>query len=119
MDYLSDVEKSQIEKFVGNVKMFEAVRKVLLAGIYENGVLKADQPHDASKNFALTQVFTALINGHPISDEDIGQNIRAQAAGIRLIETGFKKLSDLKEVADAETEAKNGGKKGKEPNRAL
>lgn len=99
MDYLSDQEKSQIEKFVGNKKMFEAVRKVLLAGIYENGVLKPGEDHDPSKNFALTQVFTALIHGHPISDEDIGQNIRAQAAGIRLVETGFKKLVDLKETA--------------------
>lgn len=108
IQYLSDQEKAQIEKFVGNRMQFEAVRKVLLAGIYFNGVLVPGEAHDPSMNFALTQVFTALINGHPVSDADIGENIRAQAAGIRLVETGFKKLSEI------ETKKEEGGKgKGK------
>lgn len=112
--YLSDKEKIEIEKFVGNKVQFEAVRKILLAGIYFNGVIVPDEPHDPSMNFALTQVFTALINGHPIDDKDIGENIRAQAAGIRLVETGFKKLSEV------ETDKKEDGGKGKpKGNRAV
>ena len=112
--YLSAKEKNEIEKFVKNKAQFEAVRKVLLAGIYYNGVIVPDEPHDPSMNFALTQAFTAIIHGHPISNADIGENVRAQAAGIRLIETGFKKLEDVE--VKPEEDGKGKGEKG---NRAL
>ena len=51
------------------------------AGIYQNGVMAPGEPHNPAQNFALAQVFKAINAQLPISDEELGQNIRAQGAG--------------------------------------
>jgi hypothetical protein len=92
---LNDKEKSEIEKFCANETLKEAVRKVLLAGIYENGVLKEGQKADPSKNFALYEAFMST-NGAPITDAELGQVIRAKAWGIKAVEMAFAELDNIK-----------------------
>lgn len=89
---LSDIEKQKIESFCADEIMFEAVKKVLLAGIYDNGVLEEGKPAEPRKNFALSLV----LGGGEFTDEHIGRVLRAQGEGIRTVETGFTKLKEVK-----------------------
>lgn len=95
---LNDQERAKIELFVADELLFEAVRKVVLFGIYGNGVMEPGVKHDPSQNFALAQVFRALNQGLPISDDELGQNLRAQAAGIKLLEVAFGQLENIQEL---------------------
>lgn len=90
MDYLSDIEKAELNKFATNKVMFEAVKKVLLAGIYQNGVLKAGEKAEPLKNFALGLAFKP-----GISNEMLGADLRACAEGINTVELGFKKICEI------------------------
>lgn len=102
---LNDKEKSEIEKFWANDTLREAVRKVLLAGIYENGVLKEGKKADPSKNFALYEAFQST-QGAPITDAELGQVIRAKAWGIRTVEMAFAELENTKLQVPAPTKPK-------------
>ena len=116
MTYLNDAEKAKIEAFVSDKSMFEAVRKVLLAGIYFNGVLKPGEAHNPANNFALSLPFAVSVEGGQMSAQQLGEHVAAQVAGIRLIETGMKELG---KIAD-EKAGKTGGDSGKGgKNRAL
>ena len=91
MDYLSDNEKKQIETFIQNETMREAVKKVLLAGLYDNGVMKPGKPAQATRNHAF-----GLVSQSPdIENEILGQDLRAVWQGLCLVENGFNKLSEF------------------------
>ena len=108
MDYLNDIEKAEVEKFVENKTMLEAVRKVLLAGIYFNGVLEKGKPADARKNFILAQLTQPIMENAPI--EEFGHYAKSLVNGVKLIETGFADLEKFK-VVEPETKPKvNRGK---------
>lgn len=92
---LTDLEKDKIGSFVGDPVMFEAVRKVLLAGIYYNGTLKPGEAADPSKNFALQFAFQIDIQGVAITDQMLGEQVKSEVRGIRLLEAGFDKLKKL------------------------
>lgn len=91
-EYLSDIEQEKISAFNADPILKEAIKKTLLAGIYSNGVLKPGQPAEPRKNWALS---FGAIERH-VSDEEIGQNVRAYAWGINAIEAAFQKLDDIK-----------------------
>lgn len=92
---LNEIEKSEIEKFVANKTMFEAVRKVLLQGIYFEGVLKDGQKAMPLKNFTMELANSSANVQGMISDEALGQNLRAKWEGIRTVEIGFKELEQM------------------------
>ena len=76
--------------------MAEAVRKVLLAPVYTNGVLVPGTPADPLKNFALT-LSMEMENekmGGVVPNEVLGADLRAATKAVRMIEMGFKKLKD-------------------------
>lgn len=91
MDYLSDNEKQQLEIFVQSETMREAVKKVLLAGLYDNGVLKPDKPVESLRNGA----FGTVSQNPDASNELLGADIRALWQGLQAIERGFQKLSEF------------------------
>lgn len=93
MKYLSDLEIVKIETFMADTVMAEAVRKVLLSGIYEHGVVKAGQKHDPLQNGALA--LAALSTNNPIPDEQLGQHIRGVWAGLNALENAFRSLSNI------------------------
>lgn len=92
MEILNDLEKAKIATFVDDKVMLEAVRKVLLAGLFNNGTMKPGENFEPTKNFALSLVYQAQ---GTLDDATIGAQLRADAEAIRIVENGFKKLAEL------------------------
>jgi hypothetical protein len=106
--FLNEEEVLLIEGFNKNEKLSEAVRKVLLAGIYSHGVIEAGGKHDPLQNGAFSLVSLAPTN--PIPDEIIGQQLRAQWAGINALHNAFNELKKIKSTkAENEAPAENEG----------
>lgn len=99
---LSDHEKQSIEAFCNNKVMYNAVKKVILSGIYEQGTLKKDEEPNPLENAAFHLASLSVQN--PILDEILGQHIRGMFAGINSLEIGFKKLESFKQVKKGKPE---------------
>lgn len=93
-EFLSELEIAKIEQFVKDEVLFEAVKKVMLASIYTHGVNIPDKKSDPLKNGAFSMV--SLSTNNPIPDEVIGQQLRAQWAGVNALENAMKELKNLK-----------------------
>lgn len=91
--FLNEIEKTELQTFASNPTMLEAVRKVVLAGVYFNGTLAPGQPAQARRNFALSN---PMAKGTEMTDEQLGQAVRAQAEGVRMVEVGFAEIEKLK-----------------------
>ena len=102
MSYLSDHEKQSIEAFCNNKAMFNAVKKVILSGIYEQGTLKEDEEPSPLENMAFH--LASLSTKNPIPDEQLGQHIRGMWNGVNALEIGFKKLETFKQVKKGKPE---------------
>ncbi len=89
--YLSDIEKKKLESFNEDEVMKEAVRKVLLEGVYYNGTLKPDEKADPLTNFALT--FHHKGSQIPQTDEDIGRELRAWSWALDTLESAFEEIA--------------------------
>ena len=92
--YLTDLQIAKIDAFVQDEVMFEAVRKVLLAGIYSHGTLQHGQTHDPLINGAFS--LASLSPKNPIPDEILGQQLRAQWAGINALKNAIDELKTIK-----------------------
>lgn len=91
--YLNDNEKAAIQVFYESDVMREAVKKVLLANLYE-ATLEPGKGTDPLKNLALVFVSQNL----EAEDAKIGANLRALYHGINALEIGFNRLKDIKGV---------------------
>ena len=89
-NFLNDAEISKLKAFANDKGMVEAVKKVLLNGIYENGTLKPGAKANPTRNFALQ-----FNIGSEISNERLGEVLRANTQGISLVELGFKEIEGL------------------------
>ena len=103
LEYLSDIEKAKIAVFNEDTVLYNAVKKVLLESIYNNGVLRKDCPPDPSKNAAMG---LARISGQVLqtgqvipfyTNEQLGEDLRAMAEGVNLLEQGFTQLNLIKQ----------------------
>lgn len=90
--FLSDVEKNALAQVADSVVLLNALKKVLLTDVYFKGTLIKDVAPDPTRNAALALAFTAPTT----SNEVLGQDVRAQAEGVRLVESGFKRLETFK-----------------------
>ena len=89
-EYLNDKEKALIIAFNTNQPMVEAVRKVLMAPMYQQGVLaKGRKLESDSKNW----VYSLIDNSK--SDEEIGKSVRAAVQGISFLQAGFENLTSF------------------------
>lgn len=93
--FLSDVERVKIEMFNQDPVLVNAIRKVLLATIYNNGVLKKDVPPDPLRNGALNLAFMTLKGDAIVSNEELGADLRGLAQGINLLEKGLLQLQKI------------------------
>lgn len=91
---LTDIEIAKIEAFNGDKVLVEAVRKVLLAGIYSHGVVAKGGEINPLVNGAFS--LASLSPTNPIPDEIIGQQLKAQWAGLNAMENAFNSLSNIK-----------------------
>lgn len=96
MPYLSDIEKDKIINFNNDEVLVNAVRKVLLAVIYDNGTLRKDLAPDPAKNGALGLAFLAIGGRGVVTNEDLGADLRGLAQGVSLLENGLNQLSKIK-----------------------
>lgn len=93
---LSEEEKVELlMQFNANEKMKEAVKQVLLAGIYSNGVIKPGEKHNPMLNWAMSLVFNT---DDRINNEQLGAKLSALAEGIRFVESAFDKIADYKKT---------------------
>lgn len=98
----TDLEISKIESFCADMEMYNAVKKVLLAGIYTHGTIQKGFTPDPLKNGALS--LASLATANPISDEVLGQHIRGVWEGINALQNAFQNLSNIKsEKKDVES----------------
>ena len=105
-DILSEIELDKIVKFNEDRIMFQAVKKYLLAHLYQHGVLRPGEPHNPFINWALNTTFSAIappgdargINTRhaPKTDAELGSDLRATAKGIQIIESCFQELEQVK-----------------------
>ena len=91
--FLDKTEQEEVRKFVDNDRMREAVRKVILSGLYSQGVLKKGKKAIVNRNFAV-----AIVNDQVQTDEQIGQKLRAVWSGISALEQAFKDMELLRTV---------------------
>lgn len=106
--YLNEIEQEKIASFNADPILREAVKKAILAGIYINGTLKPGEPAKPMTNWALS--FGQTTPGNNISDEVLGQNVRAYSWALNTVEAAFQKLETVLPKAPQE-----GGKKKKNP----
>lgn len=86
-----DRKKELLTKFNLDEEMKEAVKEELLTGLYTNGVIREGVTHNALKNAAFT---LAMDKEHKYSDEQLGQDLRGLAEGVRCVESAFKRIED-------------------------
>ena len=90
MEYLNESEKSQLRQFADNKLMHEAVKKIMLRGMYYEGMLQADP----MQNFILASV------NDTFSDAQLGTIVRARAEAVRILDRAFKIILTYKKVED-------------------
>lgn len=93
-DQLSELEISKVEQFCKDEAMFNAVKKVLVAGIYSHGVVKAGVKHDPLVNGALSLVH--LSSSNPMTDEVIGAHLRGVWEGLNALQNAIQNLQLIK-----------------------
>lgn len=119
LDYLTDKEEAELVKFTQNPTLFSAVKKVLLAALYEQGTVKEGQEPEPLRNWAVGIAFNqkTYINAqgkvepkdNPPSYEKIGQRVFAMVEGINHIEGGFAEIlkkflpQDIKEPKEVDS----------------
>jgi hypothetical protein len=94
-EYLTEIEISKIEQFCADEAMFEAVRKVMLAGVYYSGALKKGDKLEP-KNQAFDMLATAYKTGKQVSNESLGEELRGLFSGVDMVEQGFGNLKTIK-----------------------
>lgn len=96
LEYLSEIEKAKIIAFNTDAVLANAVRKVLLETIYNNGVLRAGGSPDPLRNGALGLAFLTLGGKALVSNEELGADLRGLAQGVNLLEQGLAQLAKIK-----------------------
>lgn len=87
-NFLTELEQTLVEAFYNNETQRDAVKKVLLNGIYRNGVMTAGQRHNANENWVYSLPWKAD-GQNTVSNEQLGADVRAIAEALRAIETVF------------------------------
>ena len=98
-EILSDIERDKIGMFVTDDLLFNAVKKYILAVVYRHGVIEKGREYKGNINWALQFAWNATeSHGMPRSDEELGQQLRALTQATKLVESGFKELSEMRKV---------------------
>jgi hypothetical protein len=84
---LSEEEQLLIAQLADNPATLEAIKKVILLPIYQNGTLQPDQPSEPMRNFLLS-----VANRRDTEDAVLGQQLRSAADACILVETGINML---------------------------
>lgn len=103
MDYLNDLQRAKIEAFCADEEMYNAVSKVLLAGLYEHGTVQAGYEPNPLENAAFHLASISVQN--PIPDEVLGQHVRGMWYGVNALKNAFDRLKTIKTKKDGAIES--------------
>lgn len=98
LDELTDIERDKILAFNQDETLVEAVRKVLLATLYQNGTLRKGKKSNPTLNGAMALVSLASSGKGVVTNQDLGEDLRGLWMGIQLLEQGLKKLATIKKI---------------------
>ena len=105
---LNEIETDKVLAFKADPISFNAVRKYILAVAYKHGVVRSGEDHSGNVNFALNLAGSAIHpNGVARTDSELGQNLRALAYAVQLVESGFKEMSEMERPEKLEEETVN------------
>ena len=105
---LNEIEKNELSKFAENPVMLNAVKKILLRGVYFDGTLKAGEKPEPLKNFLLSIISKSMDIAQ--SDEKIANDLKAICMGIQVVEFTFKELEKFKKEKPSERNQDNPGR---------
>lgn len=97
-EYLSDLEVTKIEQFCKDKELYNAVRKVILAGIYTHGTIQKGFDPKPLENGALTLASYSTTN--PIPNEVLGEHIRGVWEGLNALQNAFNRLDTIKQEVE-------------------
>ncbi len=103
---LNKIEIDKIEKFCKDEVLYNAVKKVLLKTLYNSGVVEKEKIPDV-RNGAFNMVATAYQTGETITNERLGERLRALYEGVHELENGFAELKTIKIKPKEEEETPN------------
>ena len=107
MEYLNEIERNEPAKLNENLVLLNAIKKVLLAYVYYEGVLTpGEYAGDSLKNFVLQKAAIAL-QAKEITDESLGASLRADTQALRLVELGFQEIEKYKQIKPMAGDKKN------------
>lgn len=92
---LTDLQKAKIEAFVKDQEMYEAVKTVLFAVIYSDGVVSKGKQLN-QRNGAFSLIANSYAEGKNITNDELGAQLRAKFEGVHCILDGFDKLKTIK-----------------------
>ena len=95
MKNLNDLEVAKIEAFCKDEAMFEAVKKILFAILYSDGVVKKDEKLN-QRNGAFSLIANAYSENKSITNDELGAQLRAKFEGVHTILNGFDQLKSIK-----------------------
>lgn len=105
--YLSDAELNSIQRVLADPLAVQALRKVVVAPVYSQGVIEPGKPLN-EENAIYGLASHHLMNG--LSNEIIGQDVRAVIEAIRMLKKGFEELDKLKLTESPVVNTKNPAK---------
>jgi hypothetical protein len=101
-EILDEIERDKVIAFYQDTTMREAVRKILLWGIYNSGTLVPGQGANPKQNFLLS-----IAENTTLDDAKMGQELRAAWWGIAQIENSFGKMAEIKRPEEVKAEEVN------------
>lgn len=104
--FLNDVERDALITAANNPTLIHALKKVLLADVYFKGTLRAGIAPDPTRNAA----FALAFGNTNTPNEVLGQDIRAQAEAVRLVEGGFTRFEKFKSAPKEDKTPKKTGR---------
>jgi len=106
MEFLTKDEKNLLRKFAKDEKLFKVVKKVLLASIYNQGVIKKGEEPD-ERNFAVGMYMDKLGNVFKKTNEELGTELKAVLEGLMHLQIGLKNIEQYGIDEVKEEESKN------------
>jgi hypothetical protein len=101
--FLTEAEKVKLENLCNDEVAFNALKKVLLQGIYTQGTIQKGYEVDPLVNGAFSLVQFSTQN--PIPDEEIGKHLKSMWAGVNYLKNSLDSLENIKSVKDDKVES--------------
>jgi hypothetical protein len=92
---LNELQVNKIEQFCKDVDMYEAVKFVLFAILFSDGVFDPTKPIN-TRNGAFGIIAQRYSDGKEVTNDELGQALRAKFEGVHTLLDGFENLKNIK-----------------------